>query len=295
MRLPDLLRSKIEPILDHWEQFAQAIPHARAFKQAVLRDHARGILLEIAADLENAQTPFQQDQKAKGKAPPQAVQSEAKLHGYSRFTEGFDVNESIAEFRALRASVLRMFGAELALPTQMADDITRFNEAIDQAVAESLACFTEMKERCNRLFEALLANSPDLNYVVEPGGALVYANQAFADLVNRTTGELVGADFFALCAPYVGDIERHVRDAVTGERTYRGEMAATLDDGASRTYEYLLVPVFDLDREMHAQEWASATAVLGTALDEALAVDGPLTPAQRRSRDGLRARQVTIR
>jgi hypothetical protein len=75
--------------------------------------------------------------------------------------------------------------------------------------------------------------------------------------------------------------------------------ALTLGEGSRFAGSFrahgLLVPVFDLDREMHAQEWAAATAVLGSALDEALAVDGPLTPAQRRSRDGLRARQVTIR
>ena len=57
----------------------------------------------------------------------------------------------------------------------------------------------------------------------------------------------------------------------------------------------LLVPVFDLDREQHAQEWAQATTTLAQALDEALAVDTPLTAEQRRSRDGLRNRQVTIR
>lgn len=75
--------------------------------------------------------------------------------------------------------------------------------------------------------------------------------------------------------------------------------ALTLGEGSRFAGSFrahgLLVPVFDLDRDRHAQEWAGATAVLGTALDEALAVDAPLTPAQRRSRDGLRARQVTIR
>jgi diguanylate cyclase (GGDEF)-like protein/PAS domain S-box-containing protein len=245
MRLPDFIRSNIDPILDQWEQFAKAIPHARELKRDVLRDHARGMLLAIATDLEIAQTSSQRDEKSKGKAPHLEAETQATLHGYSRFTEGFDVNEAIAEFRALRASVLRMSAAELAVSTPAADDITRFNEAIDQAVAESLARFTEMKERRNRLFEALLSNSPDLNYVVEPAGALVYANKAFADLLNKTPGELVGADFFALCSPFARDIERHVRDTVTRERTYRGEMHAPLEAGESRTYEYLLVPVFN--------------------------------------------------
>ena len=245
MRLPEFIRSHIELILDQWDQFAAAMPHAQALNALALRDHARGILLVIATDLEHGQSAAQEVEKSKGQAPPTSTETEAELHGYSRFAEGFDVNESAAEFRALRASVLRLAGADLEVPTAAADDITRFNEAIDQALAESLARFTEMKERRNRLFEALLASSPDLNYVVEPSGALIYANQAFADVFKRTPGELVGANFFALCAPFVRDIELHVRDAVTSESTYRGEMQATLESGEGRTYEYLLVPVFN--------------------------------------------------
>ncbi|WP_200176292.1 DUF5926 family protein [Tomitella cavernea] len=57
----------------------------------------------------------------------------------------------------------------------------------------------------------------------------------------------------------------------------------------------LLVPVFDLDLEKHPLEWRDATLELGARMDEALADDGPLTSEQRRSRDGLRGRQVTIR
>ncbi|MFE3290691.1 DUF5926 family protein [Rhodococcus sp. NPDC059234] len=64
--------------------------------------------------------------------------------------------------------------------------------------------------------------------------------------------------------------------------------------GSFRTHG-LLVPVFDLDPEKHAQEWAAATAELGERLVQALAVDAPLTSDERRSRDGLRGRQVTLR
>lgn len=64
--------------------------------------------------------------------------------------------------------------------------------------------------------------------------------------------------------------------------------------GSFRTHG-LLVPVFDLDPERHPDEWVAPTAEFGARLDEALAVDGPLTAAERRSRDGLRSRQVTLR
>lgn len=64
--------------------------------------------------------------------------------------------------------------------------------------------------------------------------------------------------------------------------------------GSFRTHG-LLVPVFDLDREKHPDEWVTPTLEFGERLDAALAVDEPLTAAERRSRDGLRSRQVTLR
>jgi hypothetical protein len=59
----------------------------------------------------------------------------------------------------------------------------------------------------------------------------------------------------------------------------------------------VLVPVWDLDREMHAREWDEPAAALGERLEKALAsLDSePVTEAERRARDGLRGRQVTLR
>lgn len=59
----------------------------------------------------------------------------------------------------------------------------------------------------------------------------------------------------------------------------------------------VLVPVWDLDREMHAREWDEPAAALGERLDKALASleTEPITEAERRARDGLRGRQVTLR
>ncbi|GAB2741206.1 DUF5926 family protein [Amycolatopsis magusensis] len=59
----------------------------------------------------------------------------------------------------------------------------------------------------------------------------------------------------------------------------------------------LLVPVWDLDPEAHAREWADPAKQLGERLDQALASldDEPLNAAERRARDGLIGRQITIR
>ncbi|WP_410607398.1 DUF5926 family protein [Amycolatopsis sp. lyj-109] len=59
----------------------------------------------------------------------------------------------------------------------------------------------------------------------------------------------------------------------------------------------LLVPVWDLDPEAHAREWAEAKDALGARLETALkSLDGePLNATERRARDGLIGRQLTLR
>ncbi|WP_433660863.1 DUF5926 family protein [Nocardia sp. CA-128927] len=64
--------------------------------------------------------------------------------------------------------------------------------------------------------------------------------------------------------------------------------------GSFRTHG-VLVPVFDLDPEQHPDEWAKPAQEFDARLAEALASDVPLTAGERRSRDGLRSRQVTLR
>lgn len=56
-----------------------------------------------------------------------------------------------------------------------------------------------------------------------------------------------------------------------------------------------LVPVWDLDRDAHASEWDEPVRQFGARLDAALAVEDPLTAAQRRARDGILGRQFTLR
>jgi hypothetical protein len=57
----------------------------------------------------------------------------------------------------------------------------------------------------------------------------------------------------------------------------------------------LVVPVWDLDREQHAKEWTEPTAAFAKRLDKALAETTPLTDAERRARDALAGKQVTLR
>jgi hypothetical protein len=57
----------------------------------------------------------------------------------------------------------------------------------------------------------------------------------------------------------------------------------------------LLVPVWDLPVEPLAGQWEEPAAEFAGRLAGALDADGPLSSAERRARDGLRGRQLTLR
>jgi signal transduction histidine kinase len=77
----------------------------------------------------------------------------------------------VSEFRALRASVMRLWAeAQAELDRTHLEDVTRFNEAIDQALAESMARYTHDVARSKDLFLGVLGH--DLR---NPLGAIIMA------------------------------------------------------------------------------------------------------------------------
>lgn len=251
MKLSDFIRASMEPILDDWEKFAGAMVVAKGMDAAALRDHARGILESITHDMDLAQSPEQQRAKSRGESPHGPAPTQAEEHGYARVTEGFSINEAMAEYRALRASVLRLW-AEQNKETPACAELTRFNEAVDQALTESLARFSDVRNRQTRLFDALLSTSPDLNYIFDLNGRLVYANKAFGKAFNKTPSELVGASLFALLAPFSQDIRERVRLIKDSLETWCGEVTVIQPDGKPVTFENLLVPVISPEGKCEA-------------------------------------------
>lgn len=256
--LSSFILEHLEPILDDWEHFARTIPSARHFAKPALRDHAQEILLSIAHDIAQEQTPAQQQAKSVGQGPATGIDSTAKHHGVARVADGFTVGEAVSEYRALRAGVLRLWTRELDGGAGL-EDMMRFNEAVDQSIAESLAQYTQARERQYQLFDALLSSSPDLNYIVDPQGRLVYANRAFAGIFRLPPSRLQGADLYGLLAPHAAGIAANIAKVISDRQPQRGELRINVGQRARSTYEYMLVPALDGDGQ--------CIAVAGSARD----------------------------
>jgi signal transduction histidine kinase len=161
MRLSKFILASLPRIIGEWEAFARTCsPAADTMDLEQRRDHVAGMLRVIARDLESPQTKREQSEKSKGKddAGPDSATS-ATQHGTDRAATGYTPAQMVGEFRALRASVLRLWAEEQSgIERADIDEITRFNEAIDQAVAESIVKYSQEVERSKDLFLGVLGH-----------------------------------------------------------------------------------------------------------------------------------------
>jgi signal transduction histidine kinase len=161
MRLADFISRNEEPILAQWEAFAASLlPAAACMESSGLRDHAQQILHAVAKDLQTSQTREGQREKSMGRAPTliDATETAAQTHALLRARAGFNINQLAAEYRALRASVLRLWTDDCDPEAPDLDDVIRFNEAIDQALAESVTFFSAQVEQNRNLLLGMLGH-----------------------------------------------------------------------------------------------------------------------------------------
>lgn len=181
MRLPDFILENLEPILQAWEDFARTIETSGAeLDREALRDHAEQMLLAIVSDLRTKQTVREQIAKAQGHAPLGEEETAAETHAVTRLMAGFTIDQMVSEYRALRTSVVSQWMKKVkdGAPINV-DDMTRFHEAIDQALAESIASYSRAVEASRNVFLGILGH--DLR---TPLGAILLG----ADVLRRSEG-----------------------------------------------------------------------------------------------------------
>lgn len=124
------------------------------------------MLKSIADDLRSPQTREEQIAKSRGTGPRTKETGAGERHGIARLESRFSIEQMVSEYRALRASVLRLWGESNRSPLATdIEDITRFNEAIDQLLTASVFSFAktarqaaETEQRRRDAFLAMLAH-----------------------------------------------------------------------------------------------------------------------------------------
>lgn len=162
MRMSEFIIDNMEPLLCEWELFArELLPADKTLDQAELRDDAETLLRAIARDMESAQSGVQQKAKSKGenRDAERPIELSAHMHAHDRYAIGFDINQLVAEYRAVRASVIRLWTQKMGHADRgNLEELIRFNESIDEILADSVTRYTDIVERAKTLFLAVLGH-----------------------------------------------------------------------------------------------------------------------------------------
>jgi hypothetical protein len=119
MRLAAFIRLNVELI-------ARTLLPAEEFSKSVLRNGIADILAEIANDMDSSQSDAQQQEKSEGepRRDPHTDNS-AERHALARVKMGLSARQVISEFRALRATVIRLWHSNTTEPTSCRSTISR--------------------------------------------------------------------------------------------------------------------------------------------------------------------------
>jgi hypothetical protein len=156
MSLSSFIGDHHEEIISEFAVFAKTlIPPGAEMTETELRDHAEDILTAVVRDVGTAQSSEEQSRKSRGLGSAKVMEASGKVHADDRLQHGFTFQSVLAEFRALRATVLRLYeesgGTDLS-------EVRRFNEAIDETLTESMDRFALQMDRFRDQFIGVLSH-----------------------------------------------------------------------------------------------------------------------------------------
>jgi len=134
MTLTDFIEANLTDLVQDWTDYAKTISaQGHPSTQTQRRDVGAEILRAIVVNMRVSQSAAQQQAKSHGSRDPASASNvTAGSHANLRVIQGFDITDVVAEFRALRAAVLRRWARLQPSPSvEVLDEMTRGNEAID--------------------------------------------------------------------------------------------------------------------------------------------------------------------
>jgi signal transduction histidine kinase len=173
MALSTFIREHHDEIIREFVVFAKTLmPPGAAMTDTELADHAAEMLTAVVQDMGLTQSLGEESDKAQGRGSAQTMELSATRHADDRILHGFTFRSVLAEFRALRATVLRLY--ENSGDSDLIE-VRRFNEAIDEALTTSMDRFASETDRFRDQFVGVLSH--DLRTPLEAisAGAAVLA------------------------------------------------------------------------------------------------------------------------
>jgi len=195
-------------ILQGWETFAAMHGPDLQAHIVALRDHASLLLETIASDLD---------------APQATSKAHAGVLGLAPLSAGLTSSQLVSHYRAARRSVLTLWtsSSQARVPAALAE-MVQFNDAMDQALAESLEQLSQFApdiQESEAKFHTLINAMPQMIWSALPDGFHDYFSQQLYDFTGIPAGSADGEAWSAIFHPEDQPLawEHWRRSLATGE------------------------------------------------------------------------------
>ena len=159
LQLANFIRANGDTIVDEWEAFASTLtPASDSMTPLQLRNHIRQMLEFLVQDIEKRQTASEELLRSLGISAKHLDTTASELHAALRLAGGFDIRQMVSEFRALRASIMRLWRQKNSTVSPDVVDVIRFNEAIDQMISETVSYYTDSVRKTQDLFVGIVGH-----------------------------------------------------------------------------------------------------------------------------------------
>jgi signal transduction histidine kinase len=189
--------------LVEWEAFARSLLPVAAMNPLALRGHAEDILRATARDMASPQNATQKSEKSKGhdgQGHEGRLNQASHVHAIGRVGSGFKLTDVISEYRALRASVIRLWHESGPIPdARDLADLTRFNESIDQSLTAAVNSYSIHVEQSREMFLAILGHDlrNPLNSITMSAEMVSVLSRGDAELSQAASQISAGASVMA--------------------------------------------------------------------------------------------------
>jgi len=211
-RLQTFISENVEAIVSEWETFARTLtPSSEGMTSHALRDHILQMLDFIVKDMVSSQTPKEQTRKSKGEKSRVPEVTASETHAALRLAGGFDIEQMVSEYRALRASVLKLWGrTKPSMDGEDLESLTRFNESVDQVLAESVRYYTQEIRHSKAIVSEILSHDirDPLQTVTLSTQLLLHTANLTERQVSIAKGVLEGADRIGTLVENLLDVTR---------------------------------------------------------------------------------------
>jgi signal transduction histidine kinase len=143
-RLADFLRERSAEIMADWESRVRRLQAAQRLERPALIDEMPQFLQDLCDYISGV--------RAGAKTAPSTKIPHA--HALDRLELGYNVSDVVTEYSVLRECLLELAYRELA-PARLSAEMPRLHEAIDLAISESVARFSEAHDRTLRALDRI--------------------------------------------------------------------------------------------------------------------------------------------